>query len=223
MAIVYAAQLVPTKLELMARWLPAQPWYAGGADRLEALGAFRFDDPDGQVGVQVHVVHSGPGSAIYQVPMTYRPEPLAHAADALMGEMQHSVLGTRYVYDGCHDPVFVGELVRAILTGDTNVPEIRHTDTAPPVELPTTMHVRGSGGGDAVVPAIGLLDVVPSSADGWPTIIRTGLVEARVLRVLDQDVDPGESSVLTGTWGDRVTPCRLASVAVRDGWSPSAR
>ena len=50
MAIVYAAQLVPTKLELMARWLPAQPWYAGGADRLEALGAFRFDDPDGEVG-----------------------------------------------------------------------------------------------------------------------------------------------------------------------------
>src|SRR5215207_1012560 len=103
MAIVHVAQLVPTKLELMARWLPAQPWYAGGADRLEALGAFRFDDPDGEVGVQVHVVHSGPGSAIYQIPMTYRPEPLDDAADALMGEMEHSVLGTRYVYAACHD------------------------------------------------------------------------------------------------------------------------
>ena len=55
---------------------------------------------------------------------------------------------------------------------------------------------------DAALPTIGLLDVSPSSADGWPTIIRTGLVEARVLRVLDQDVEPGDTSVLTGTWGE---------------------
>ena len=141
---MYAAELRPTKLELLARWLPAQPWYAGGADRLEALGAFRFDDPEGEVGVQVHVVHSGPGSAVYQVPMTYRPAPPEDAADALMGEMHHSILGTRYVYDGCHDPVYVGELVRAVLTGGTNVPEIRHTDTAPPVELPATIGVAAA-------------------------------------------------------------------------------
>ena len=138
-----------------------------------------------------------------------------------MGEMDHSVLGTRYVYDGCHDPVFVSELVRAVLTGGTNVPEIRHTDTAPPVELPSTMHVQGSGRPDAALPTIGLLDVSPSSTDGWPTVIRTGLIEARVLRVLDQDVDPEETSVLTGTWADHEAPCRLASVAVRAGWSPT--
>ena len=60
-----------------------------------------------------------------------------------------------------------------------------------------------------------------SSTDGWPTIIRTGMVEARVLRVLDQDVDPAETSVLTGTWAGREAECRLAGVVVRAGWSPS--
>ena len=63
--------------------------------------------------------------------MTYRPEPLADAEDALMGEMQHTVLGTRYVYDGCHDPVFVGELVRAVLTGGTQCPRSGTPTTAP--------------------------------------------------------------------------------------------
>lgn len=35
----------------------------------------------------------------YQVPLTYRAEPLDEASDSLLGTIDHSVLGTRYVYD----------------------------------------------------------------------------------------------------------------------------
>ena len=41
-----------------------------------------------------------------QAPLTYRDEPLDGAEDALITEMQHSVLGTRWVYDGLRDPQF---------------------------------------------------------------------------------------------------------------------
>jgi hypothetical protein len=52
MALIYHATLTPTKLELLARWLPKQPWFAGeSASGLTNIAAFRFDDPDGEVGV----------------------------------------------------------------------------------------------------------------------------------------------------------------------------
>jgi hypothetical protein len=117
----------------------------------------------------------------------------------------------------------VGELVRAVLTGGTEVVEMRHTDDAPPVEVPATMHVRGSGHPDATIPPLGPLQVSPSSTDGWPTVIRSGTVEARVLRVLDQDLDPGATATLDGSWADRSAPCRLATVDVGDGGFTTAR
>ena len=43
MGIVYAAELRPSKIELMAAWLPKQAWFDGGEP--ERLGSFRFDDP----------------------------------------------------------------------------------------------------------------------------------------------------------------------------------
>ncbi len=49
------------------------------------------------------------------MPLTYRAAPLDGAEHALLGTMEHSVLGTRWVYDGPHDPVYVGQLMATIL------------------------------------------------------------------------------------------------------------
>lgn len=51
------------------------------------------------------------------MPLTYRGAPLPGAEPWLVGTMEHSVLGRRWVYDGCGDPVHVAALVATILAG----------------------------------------------------------------------------------------------------------
>ena len=46
---------------------------------------------------------------VYQVPMTYRGMPLDGADAFLIGTTDHSVLGRRWVYDACGDPVFAAD------------------------------------------------------------------------------------------------------------------
>ncbi len=212
MAIVHVAELTPSKLELIANWIPGQSWYAGpDPPTLNLVGAFRFDDPAGDVGVQVLLVREGVESAIYQVPLTYRSAPLAGAADALIGEMSHSVLGRRYAYDACHDPVFVSELVRAVLTGGTEVVEYRHAEGKEPTVVPATMHVRGSGEPAATVPAVGPLNVTMEGGDGSVAVIRSGAIEVSVPRVLGHDLTVDGAAALIGSWDDGESQ-RLATV-----------
>jgi hypothetical protein len=71
-AIIYRADLRPSKLELLAGWLPKQPWYAEAAQsNLVAVGAYRFDDPDGEVGIETQLLCTDAGSLL-QAPFTYR-------------------------------------------------------------------------------------------------------------------------------------------------------
>src|SRR5690348_16265332 len=115
MAIFHRATITPTKSELIAEWAPTRPWGPSVADAIEVIGSYRFDDPDGSVGMETHLVTAG--GALFQVPLTYREEPLDGAADAFMTEMEHSVLGTRWVYDGLCDPLFVVMLAGVTMTG----------------------------------------------------------------------------------------------------------
>ena len=120
MAIVHkGASLVPAKTELVESWMPQQRWYHGkGHDPvLRRVGGFRFEDPAGDVGVETLLLADTAADpvVIYQVPLTYRSEPLEGAEPALLGTMEHSVLGRRWVYDGPHDPVYVEQLVDTIL------------------------------------------------------------------------------------------------------------
>jgi hypothetical protein len=191
MALLYRADLVPSKLELVAGWAPKQPWFAGdkGAP-LATVASFRFDDPDGQVGIETLLVRAGDGP-VMQVPLTYRNEELPGAEGHFLGTMEHSVLGTRWTYDGLGDPVYLGELARVILTGDTQVELWIEIDGVMTRREPTAT-VAGSG--HETAPDLDGVSVdivrVPGSAEGGPW-------------------------VLTGTWTDHPESTVLARATAR--------
>ena len=149
MALIHHTTLKPTKVELLAGWLPTRPWYRGGpqAPVLEKSGGFRLDDPAGEVGIEFLVATdtSGPERTAYLVPLTYRGAPLEGAEHALVGTMEHGVLGKRWAYDGCHDPVLVTELLSLIggraqamaqTVTDTPDHEVTRTGTGAPFAPP---------------------------------------------------------------------------------------
>ncbi|MFJ9870702.1 1,4-alpha-glucan branching protein [Streptomyces sp. NPDC101165] len=118
MAVIHHTTITPTKVELLTTWLPTRPWYRGGPDApvLTKSGGFRLDDPKGEVGIEFMVATdtSTPEPTAYLLPLTYRGAPLEGAEQALVGTMEHGVLGKRWAYDGCHDPVLVTELLALI-------------------------------------------------------------------------------------------------------------
>ncbi|MFE1776757.1 1,4-alpha-glucan branching protein [Streptomyces sp. NPDC059008] len=118
MAVIHHTTLKPTKLELLTSWLPTRPWYRDGAGepKLAKAGGFRLDDPEGEVGIEFIVVTdtSTTQPTTYLVPLTYRGAPLDGAEHALVGTMEHGVLGRRWVYDGLHDRVLTAQLLALI-------------------------------------------------------------------------------------------------------------
>jgi hypothetical protein len=179
-AEIHRATLVPSKLELLATWMPTQPWFAGG--ELEVSGQFRFVDPAGEVGVQVMLMTAD--GVLYQVPLSYRDAPLAGAQDALIGTMEHSVLGTRYVYDAASDPVFASELLRTIVEADTGAGVSQGAEPTP---------VKGSG-------AVGV--ALNSGTRTGDDVIDYGTVRIHVPRRPDE-AEPTEAlGTLVTPWTD---------------------
>ncbi|WP_353850472.1 hypothetical protein [Solwaraspora sp. WMMA2056] len=128
MGLLYRAEIQPTKLELLADWLPGRDWSRGlGAGELDRVAAYRFDDPAGQVGIETILVRAGQGP-ILQVPLTYRDAALPGADEWLIGTCEHSVLGRRWVYDGCGDPVYAAALADAILADTGQAAEFVEID-----------------------------------------------------------------------------------------------
>jgi maltokinase len=85
---------------------------------ISALPAGSVPDTGGSTGSDGSDGSAGPRpgtSATYQVPLTYRTEPLPELAQALLGEIR-TADGPRWVYDGPHDPAFVAEWVRLVAT-----------------------------------------------------------------------------------------------------------
>lgn len=143
--------MTPTKLELLAAWLPAQPWYrpTGREPELARAGGFRLDDPQGEVGIEFMVVTdgSGDGATAYQIPMTYRAAPLAGADGALIGTSEHGVLRRRWLYDGVQDPVLRAQL-DALVRGEVQAQAqsvsstVDPTVTAQPVTTAGVLNVQ---------------------------------------------------------------------------------
>jgi maltokinase-like protein len=198
MATLQEAQLRPTKLELLSRWVPTQSWSRGvDTSVLESVGAYRFDDPDGEVGVETHLLRSKDGQII-QVPLTYRARALEGADGSLITTLQHSVLGERWVYDASVDPVFARTLAATILRGGEQA-ELIYVGGDVPQKREATTRVRGSGSPTEPVPDIN--DITFSHTDDV-TSIDTGGVTLRVRRVvaLGTDDDLINDATLEGRW-----------------------
>ncbi|WP_187365083.1 maltokinase N-terminal cap-like domain-containing protein [Cellulosimicrobium cellulans] len=183
MALVHDATPTPSTLDLITAWLPTQPWCDAGGGPVTPVGAFRFDDPAGEVGIVSHLVRSG--GRVVHVPLTYRGAELAGAGRWLVGTMRHPVLGTRWVYDGEGDPVYRDEVSRVIRCGGTQARELVATPDGP-VEREPTARVRGSG--------------APGAADGALVLVRRPAPAVEVVA----------GGTLTGTWPGQQTPAALA-------------
>ncbi|GIH10206.1 hypothetical protein Rhe02_82730 [Rhizocola hellebori] len=212
MAHLYQAELRPSKLELLTAWLPTRAWHGGPlSGELIRVSAFRFDDPAGQVGIETMLVRSGDGPVI-QVPLTYRGAPLNGADRFLVGTMEHSVLGRRWIYDGCGDPVYAGVLAAAIFTGGTQAEEFIEVDGQLRRREPA-MSVSGSG--KAQAPAVEELVQVD---DGDPALMVADTVELTVARVLSlpgNESGPSGALTLTGVWSGQSSPALLAYARAR--------
>jgi hypothetical protein len=138
MAVIHKTTMIPAKLELLTRWLPAQPWYLdpGHGPQLTKVGGFRLDDPEGEVGIEFLVVTDGAGerATTYQIPLTYRASAFAGAGDGLIGTAEHGVLGHRWIYDGTCDPVLVAQLA-ALIQGDTQAQAQSRSNTPDPTVI----------------------------------------------------------------------------------------
>lgn len=180
-AEIYDAVLEPGKMDLLRAWVHRQPWFDGAPESLEQVTAYRFVDPHGEVGMEAFLLTDG--SRTFHVPVTYRGAELAGAADALIGTMQHSVLGRRWVYDAPADPVYTAEVCRVISHRDSAADHLQAEDGT---VTPSPVNVRGGG---AALPE--------------------GVGDPQVIRVLSEEnyaeADRpliGSPGTLSGTWQD---------------------
>ncbi|MFJ9564874.1 1,4-alpha-glucan branching protein [Streptomyces fuscichromogenes] len=190
MALIHRTTLTPTKIELLAAWLPTRPWFHGpAAPELAKAGGFRLDDPEGAVGIEFMVVTEESGA--YLVPLTYRGAPLDGAEHALVGTMEHGVLGRRWAYDGCHDPVLTAGLL-ALIEGRTEAQAQSLTDTP---DREVTRRYAGAG------PVTGLGAPVDTDGSTEFAVPDTGLV-LRLRRVLTPGSTPPDDAVgqVSGAW-----------------------
>ena len=208
MALLHQAELRPSKLELVGGWAPSQPWFAGDAGaRLTSVAAYRFDDPAGEVGVETMLVRAGDGP-IMQLPLTYRGVPLVDADDWLIGTLDHSVLGTRWVYDGAGDPVYLQAVAAAIITGGSEAELFVEID-GERVQREPTAKVSGSGM-PATIPALPAVDELAVESGPESTVVESGALRFVIPRVLPasapQPSDDSTTGVLTGTWTGVTSP-----------------
>jgi hypothetical protein len=207
MGIFHRATITPTKAELIAGWAPTRPWGPAAGDPIEVIGSYRFDDPEGRVGMETHLV--GAGDALFQVPLTYRDEPLDGAGDALITEMEHSVLGNRWVYDGLRDPRFVVMLAGVTMTGQGEALGMVEVKDRWYV-VPSNVRIQGGGWTQKLAPVDGF---ELESDDAARSVLRNDRFELTLYR--RPVPGPRPPIGLTATWDGLADAVVLAEVRER--------
>ncbi|MFN3339156.1 MAG: maltokinase N-terminal cap-like domain-containing protein [Dietzia sp.] len=183
-AEIYDAVLNPGKIDLLRAWIRHQSWFDGDPARLEQVTAYRFVDPDGEVGMESFLVTDG--TRTFHVPVTYRGAELTEAQDALVGTVEHSVLGRRWVYDAPADPVYVAEVRRVVSHRDAAADHLAMEDGT---ITPSPVNIRGGGDGAAG----------DADTEAAPQVIRV------ISEENDAEADCpliGSPGTLSGTWQD---------------------
>lgn len=202
MSIIFDTTLSPSKYELLAAWLPTQPWFVGDVRQLSPVGAYRVDDPEGEVGFEGHLFTAG-DACVYHVPLSYRGAPLDRGEQFLVGTMEHGVLGRRWASDAIGDPVFRAVLAAVIVQGGTGSREYLVDATGGEVECSPSVRVAGTGSPGLPVPELWAANV---ELEGSVSVARTDFAALEVHRILvpehDESVDADRSWSLRGAWGD---------------------
>lgn len=207
MALFHLATIVPTKEQLIADWLPNQPWGPPADTAVDVIGAYRFDDPDAAVGIECFLARAG--GALFHVPLTYRDAPLEGAEDALITTMEHSVLGTRWVYDGLRDPRCVVMLAAVTMTGQGEALGMAVYDGRWYI-APSKVRIQGGGWGIERVPVDGF---AIDREDGAGVRLLNDRFELIVARRPVEGARP--AIALTATWAGQTDPVVLAAVRER--------
>lgn len=207
MSILHRATTTSTKAELIAEWAPTRTWGPSAADPIALIGSFRFDDPDGRVGLETHLVSAG--GALLHIPLTYRDEPLEGAEEAFITQMEHSVLGTRWVYDGLGDPRFVVMLAAVAMTGQGEALGMVQVDGRWYI-APSNVRIHGGGWSQSRVP----VDGFELASDGQATsVLHNDRFEMTVFR--RPVVGPRPAIGLTASWDDLGGEAVLAEIRER--------
>jgi len=208
MAVLHEATLVPSKFEMLESWLPSQPWFdSRESTSVDAVGAYRFDDADGEVGIETHLLRGANGQT-FQVPVTYREAPLNNAEFFLIGTTQHSVLGKRWVYEASGDVKYVTALAAVILDGGHEAELVVMAKNGP-VRRESTAKVLGSGSQLSDIRVREPLLVENHDDSTW---IITGDFKFVLSRVIKDKVVHGAENTLSGTWPGQSEPALLAFV-----------
>lgn len=204
MALFHLATIIPTKEQLISDWVVTQPWGPPAGTRVTVIGGYRFDDPEGKVGMESFLVSAG--EAIYHVPLTYRETPLEGAEDALISTMEHSVLGTRWVYDGLRDPRYVVMLAAVTMTGQGEALGMAVYDGRWYI-APSPIRITGGGWTLERIPVDQLTSPDVSAA---VVTLANERIELSVYR--QPPAGPQPPIGLTATWTDHSNPVVLATV-----------
>ncbi|MET3807242.1 hypothetical protein ABIB25_004265 [Nakamurella sp. UYEF19] len=204
MAVHVSATIVPGKLELLRAWIPDQPWAVGvDTSSLTRLGSYRFDDPAGEVGMETHLLGTADGRVL-QVPLTYRGAPREAAGSTLITTMTHTVLGQRWIYDGCTDHVYATALAATILTGGREADLYWSTEDGLILQRGDT-HVQGSSSPSRDLPTFDRLVVINQDT--------TTQMRGDTTLILYRTPNQGTESVgLTGIWPGQAVPLLLAAI-----------
>jgi hypothetical protein len=204
-AIFHRATVTPTKAELLASWAPTTPWGPDAGAPIELIGSYRFDDPEGRVGMETFLFTAG--GRLLQAGLTYRDEPCAEAESGFVATMHHSVLGNRWVYDGVHDPRYVLMLAGVALTGQGEALGMVVTDGRWYV-APAAVRIRGGGWTGDRVPLDGF-ELLSDDGQG-PARLRNDGFDLRLHR--HPDVGPAPPIGLTATWDGAPAPVVVADI-----------
>lgn len=207
MARFHPATLEPSKAEMVATLTAAPRWGRPADAEVTVIGAYRFEDPDGRIGMEAHLVEAG--GALLHVPLSYRDAPLDGADDGFVGEMHHSALGTRYVYDGLVDPIFVTMFAAVAMTGQGEALGMVHHDGRW-IVAPTNVRIEGGGWTGGRVPVD---EFRPVSDDQTSVRFRNDRFQLTVHRRPVARRRPKMG--LAGTWDEKPDGVVLAEVAER--------
>ncbi len=203
MAIFHRATIQPTKEEILATWPATQPWGPPETTPVDVIGSYRFDDPDGRVGMEAFLVTAG--SELLHVPFTYRDEPprrrgRAHHRDEPLR------LGNRWVYDALRDPRFVVMLAGVTMTGQGEALGMAVYEGRWYI-APTAVRIRGGGWTQERVPVDGF-EVVSEGAT--TSVLRNDRFELTTFR--RPQSASSAAMQLTATWPEQDEPVVLATV-----------